>query len=413
MKETSEVTFCVLDHNLFLPLALRLAREAKRVLYWTPTEKGFPLINDGVIGRGFDEIERCDDFFPLLDEIDCFCCPDIQHAGLQLHLESIGKNVWGSRYGDSLELERVKFLNTLKEIGLPEVPFRSIIGLDELREYLKEHDDKFIKISRWRGTMETWHHVNYKTSEPMLDMLSVRFGAVKNAIPFVVCDPIETDIELGYDGFCIDGQFPETCALSGYEYKDKGYITSVVPYSDLPSEVTVVNDAMAPLLKDFRYKNFFSTEIRVKDGQSYYIDPCQRCPSPATEAQLELYENLGDIIWHGSQGELIEPITSAKFAVEAVMCMKADKTMWRTLEVPESIKQWVKIGSCCYIDGQYAIPPDGGGDDEIGWMLGIGDTIQEAIDHLKENVELLGDCRVHVNVESSHQCTRSQLSIMN
>lgn len=401
IEEIKSKTVCVVDHGLFIPLALRLARGFKRVLYYTPWEKGFPLINDCVIGDGFEEmgVERIDGIWKHLDEIDLFVFPDIQHSCLQLHLESLGKRVWGSRAGDSLELDRTKFLKTLKELELPQPTYRTIWGIDKLREYLKENEDKFIKISKFRGSMETWRHVSYPLSDPVLDSLAVKFGAVKNSVPFVVCDPIDSDIEVGFDGYCVDGQFPKL-AVQGYECKDRGFIASVQKYSDMPKEVTLVNDAFAPILQEFRYRNFFSTEIRVKDGKSYFIDPCMRCPSPSTESQLELYKNLPEIIWAGASGELVEPEIAAKFAIEAVMTMKGDKQSWVTVDIPEKVWQWVKIGSCCFVDGRYAIPPDPNHDQEIGWLLGIGDTIQEAINHLFKNIALLTDDRIKIDTDS-------------
>lgn len=395
----SDVTALVLDHGLFIPVAQRLARDFNKVYYWTHCEHGFTTVNDCVIGRGFDDIERVDDFWDVLDKVDVVVFPDVQMSGLQLHLEEMGIPVWGSRKGDSLELERVKFLNTLKEVGLPQPGFTTVMGLDKLKEFLKTHDDKYVKVSRYRGSLETFHHVTYDLSEPMLDLLAVRFGAVKNVVPFVICDPIDTEIEAGMDSYCIDGKFP-SMVVQGYESKDKGYIATLQQYSSLPDEISVVNEKLAPLLGQYRYRNFFSTEIRVKDGDSYLIDPCCRAGKPSSESQLELYQNVGEIVWAGSQGELVDPIPAAKFSVEAVMCLKADKQVWGTIEVPKEIRQWVKLSNCCYINDTFAFPPEPDQEDDIGWIMGIGNTIQEAIDHLKENVELMGDCRVHVNVES-------------
>lgn len=106
MKPISEVTFCLCDSGLFEPLAFCLAEQAQRVIIWSQDQRSFPSVKQACIGQGFDNIERVKDFWPYLDEIDCFTFPDIGQAALQLHLESIGKPVWGSRNGDILELDR-------------------------------------------------------------------------------------------------------------------------------------------------------------------------------------------------------------------------------------------------------------------------------------------------------------------
>ena len=189
----------VLDHGLFLPLALKLAKSYKRVLYWTPSEKGFPLLNDCIIGDGFENVERCNDFWKIKSEIDLFIFPDIQHSGLQLELESQGFPVWGSRNGDSLEINRQKFHKILGEIGLEVPEHTEIHGLDALREHLKDKTDKYIKMSKFRGSFESYHWRSMDEDSGMLDVWAVRFGPAQNVVRFIVCEPIDTPLEIGGD----------------------------------------------------------------------------------------------------------------------------------------------------------------------------------------------------------------------
>lgn len=367
--------------------------------------KGFPTVNDCVIGDGFRTIERVDDIWDVLDKVDVFVFPDIQHSGLQLHLESLGKNVWGSRRGDSLELKRAKFLKTLNQLGVPVGGWEMIRGLSSLRDFLSNHEDQYVKISRYRGSMETWHHQDMKLSDSILDHLAVKLGPAKETVPFIVCDPIKSKLEVGYDGFCIDGQFP-SIGVQGYEIKDRAFIASVQDYKDLPEHVRTINEAFAPLLKDFRYRNFWSTEIRIQDDLPYFIDPCCRCPSPATEAQLELYDNWGEIIWEGSQGNLVDPNPVAKFAVEAMIYHNEDADGWRSLEIPDDIRQWVKLYRVCKINGAYHIPPGENKMDEIGAVVGIGNTLLEAIDNLYEVVDELEGQPITVRTESLYDALK-------
>ena len=208
-----------------------------------------------------------------------------------------------------------------------------------------------------------------------------------------------TNIEVGYDGFCIDGEFP-AFGIQGYEVKDKSLIASVQKYEDMPEEITIVNKVLSPILKEYRYRNFWSTEIRVNDGDSYLIDPCCRCPSPCTEIQMELWENLGEILWHGANGETVDQEVEAQFGVEAIIDHNGDEHGWRTIEVPDEIRRWVKLYNVCKVDGTYAIPPFPHSCDAIGAIVGIGDTIPEAIESLKEHVEALKDQPISVKVES-------------
>jgi hypothetical protein len=389
MKDSKDVVALVVDHGLFVPLARELGRKHfKKIYYHSCWERAFPQLRDCVIGDGYDEIERCDDPFRVLDEIDLAIFPDIMHSGWQEELEKRGIAVWGSRSADILETARQDFKKLQSKLGMDVPPHKAITGMSALREYLMENDDCFVKLDKYRGDMETWHHEKYALSVPKLDSLSVKFGPVSEYLEFL-CEPrIKTNIEIGYDGYCIDGRFPRI-GVQGYEAKDKGYLGTIQEYSKMPKQVTEVNEALASTLAEYSYRNFFSTEIRVKGDKNYLIDPCCRCPSPSTEAQSKLYGNLGDIIWYGANGEMIDPEPTAKFAAECILTLKGSKDGWRMAEVPTELDEWVMCGSSCLIDGRICFPSDGSDGDEAGWLVATGDTIEETIDTLKERCEML------------------------
>lgn len=388
MKEASDVSCIVFDHGLFLPLAQRLSQFYKRVLYHKPGTEAFPTLNRGCIGDGFEEIECINDPWPLIDkgEIDLAVFPDILDSGTQLHLEKAGVAVWGSRQGDSIELSREKFLRILKDNDLPMPTFERVIGVTALREHMFDKENKYLKISRWRGSFETRHWRSWTEDESMLDGLAVKFGACKELVPFLVFDPIETDIEDGGDFYGVDGKWPKLC-LRGIEAKDKGYFSSVTRIADLPDYFGEILDVFGKTLERYRYRNFFSVEIR--DG--VFIDPCCRAPLPGTGSQMMAWANLGDIIWAGAHGELVDPAPDAKFTAECVLTMKCDKNAWRTLEIPKALKPWMKIPDCCCVDEVIGIPPDDTHGDEIGWLVALGDTPTDTIETLKDHSSQLPD----------------------
>lgn len=391
MSDLSDKTVLVVDGGLFLPLAFRLAREFGRVLYYVPGEKPFPTLADASIGDGFKEIERVPRLWSNLGAVDLIVVPDVGHSDLQVELKRNRIPVWGSGYGEWLELHRQRLKLTQKDLGLAVPSYHVIRGLDDLWTFLQSEDqwDSFVKISKYRGDMETYHFINPKLARPWFQQQSAKWGPFSNLVQFVVEKKIEAKAELGFDGFCIDGQFPKV-AVQGIEGKDKVYLGSVTPYDDLPTELTEINDVLGPLLKSNRYRNFFSSEVRVaEDGTPYLTDPCCRHASPAGECLDELITNWGDIIVAGAQGELVEPEYAAKFAVQAMIDHTGDERYWRMIEVPEEVRQWVKIYFACQVDGVIAVPPFPWSCDSIGSVIGLGDTIQEAMDHLNENVEAL------------------------
>lgn len=399
MKATEDVVACVVDHGMFMPVAEKLAERMAKIYYYTPWEKGFADLKDVILGDGIELLHRENDFLksPQFEEIDLFVFPNIMYSGLQERLEAIGKSVWGSRSADELELFKGRFYSTLEKVGLPVPAHKRIQGMSALRKYLQENDDKFVKISFFRETMDTWHHIDYEHSEGDLDNLACQLGPFKEDILFYVLDNIDTPIEGGIDNYCIDGQWPSYAVL-GYEKKNESYLATVKPFSEMPEVFLKVNEAMGPVLGRYRYRNFFSTEVRVKGNTSFFIDPTCRTPSPAGEEQLELYSNISDIIWHGAHGELIEPEIAAEFAGEALINHTGKVDRWRSLRVPKEIRRWVKLYGCAEKDGVSWWPPST--DPTVGCVVGIGDNMEEVIDHINSTVEGLGDAPVKIDTSS-------------
>lgn len=398
MKNTSEITALVYDHGLFLPLARQLAKHFKRVLYHSPWVESFPTLNKCIIGDGFPDIERCDDIWDCKQDVDLFVFPDIYDSGLQRELESQGFPVWGSKRGDMMEIYRQRFIKALEKRGFEVAKHTVITGLTQLRIHLVSEQDKYIKISKYRGSLETTHWRDWKHDEGLLDQWSVKFGPAKELIQFIVFDSIETDLEIGGDTYCIDGQYPEQM-VNGFEWKDKGYFGTVTDTPQMPEQILEVNQAFSQELAEVRYRNFISSEIRVAGDKFYFIDPTRRMPCPAGSSQMMLYSNLGDIIWRGANGELVQPEMAGKFAAECVLTSKCEKGMWVTAEFDDALADHVFMGNSCMIDGAYAFPPTDQHGEELGWLVVVGDTPQETIDSMLEKSKLLPD-GVCANTES-------------
>jgi hypothetical protein len=395
MKEIRDITACVVDHGLFLPVAQKLAEQFKKVYWWSPSERTMPRLSEGLVGRGFENLERVFDIWGVKSECDLFVFPDVGFAGLQRELIGQGFPVWGHRGGDVLETNRGKFLQTLEEVGMVVPPHRVITGFSELRDYLKDAADKWIKVSRWRGDWETLHWRDWQQDESTLDMAAYHLGPAKELLTFYVFDRIESKVEDGIDTYCIEGQFPET-VIHGLEHKDKSFLCAVQPMADVAECIRVANEKFAPVLERFGYRGAFSTEVRVTEEESYFIDPTCRFPSPGSQAMVELFGNLGEIIAAGAEGVCIEPKPAANYGVQALISCSREKDEWLALTIPEEIRQWAKLSFACEIDGRVCLPPSDLGP-MLGWLVATGETIAGAIDSLKEYRALLPeglDCDV-------------------
>ena len=398
MKEPSDVVACVVDLGRDLPVALKLSHTFKHTYYWTPFERDCPSIKDGIIGDGYENLERVENIWDIKKDCDLFVFPDIGYSGLQLELVRQGFPVWGGRNADSLEKNRGKFLKVIADMGMPVPSHVRILGLTLLRDYLKDEKDKWVKVSRWRGDAETFHWRDWRQDESTLDELAYQLGPAKELLSFYVLDPIDTDIEDGVDTYCIGGKLPEVC-LHGMEGKDKAFLGTVVPFSEIPENIRQITEAFSVILHEYDYRQFFSTEVRVDGEDCYFIDPTLRAGTPPSQVQTELFGNLADIIWQGANGECIDPKPMAEFGAQVVISTKSSRESWHALEFPKSLEHAVKCQLCCEIDGRTCFPPDRFGNREIGWLVAIGDTIPEVIDKLKELSEELPDgveCDINV-----------------
>lgn len=390
MKSVSEVTACVVDGGLFLPFARRLAEGCKRVIFYNPDRRPFPSIKQGTIGDGFADIEHTLDFWKLLDEIDLVCFPDIGNAGLQAHLESIGKAVWGSRSGDSIEIRRQYFMNMLKELGLDTPEYHVIHGLGELRNFIQDKKDQYIKISRWRGDMETTHWRNREMDWGWLDRMAVTLGPMGEHLTFLVFPAIETPLEIGGDTYFIDGQWPDIM-LNGLEHKDTTYFSAVTPRTEMPDQIQDILEAFKNYGIQRRYRNQWSMEIRVAGDKAYFIDATCRGGMPSSASQQLLWENFSEIVWAGANGELVQPVPTAKFSIECMVTTKNRKDCWDVVELPDALERSCRFSNCAFVDGCYAFPPDEFNSGELGWLCATGNTPRETLDHAKKLADQLPD----------------------
>jgi hypothetical protein len=406
MKDISDCIFHIYDNGLFaVPLAQALARKAKEVWITTPWETGFSTINTGILGDGFENFKRMDDIWTRKNDVSCFVFPDIQHAGLQLELESQGFPVWGPRLGDQQELNRELFMKTLKRVGLEVPPHVVKVGLDALGEHLLDAEDVYIKISKYRGSFETFHWRSWDLDKSSLALWRVRLGPAGDHLRFLVFDKIDTKLEIGIDTTCVDGRWPSIC-LHGIEAKDEAYLSAMTPRNKMPQQILDVQEAFSPIFSATRSRMQFSAEVRVLDGVGYFTDPTCRGGLPSTASQIEAWDNLPEMIWAGANGELLEPEVAKDsegddvgFTAEAILTIKGDKQIWGETIIPPELVRWIKPCYCCEIDGKLCFPPDESHGNAIGWLVATGSTAKKAVDKINEYADALPD-GVTANTES-------------
>jgi hypothetical protein len=382
--DVSNVTAMVIDNGFFVDMARTLGKAYKKVYYCVPSwVSPAPIVTMAHIGFGYPEIQIVPSiYFIPPEDIDIYIFLDCGFADTQLHLESLGKRVWGARKGEELEFSRLKTKDILKAAGLPVGKYEVITGTTNLRKYLKENKDQVVKVEVWRGIMETFKSKTYDISEYQIDELDTKLGAFKNIQKFIVEQALNDKVESGFDGWSIDGEFPTHC-ICGIEIKDLGYVGQYCEYKDMPQPLIDVNNALAPVMKKEKYRSMFSTEVRIgKDHKPYLVDITSRNPVPPGETYQRLYTNLAEIIYEGANGVMVEPKVSGKWVCELILQSEWMKH-WQPVKIPKEFEDNVFLKNSCIIDGKhYVMPVDGESDElaQIGSVVGIGNTMEEAIE---------------------------------
>lgn len=414
--EFKDKTVLVWDNGLFVHCAIKLSEYFGRVLYGTPSVNAFPKSNATLCGDGLDQIHRIIDIEDHIDEADLIVFPDVMFGALQERLVREGKRVWGARRGERLELDRWYAKQLFKKWNMPVGETHLITGIDALRRFLQSHDDYWIKTSRYRGDFETFRSKTYDHVKPRLDKLESDLGMKGEVYEFVVEKHIPAILELGYDGYTIDGQFPadDDIAFFGCEQKDLGYIGIAKPYGQFPEPLRWVNAKLTPYFKAIQYRGFFSSENRITDlepmpeakqfencpmiqheGESvpgtefrvYHTDPCNRMASPPGELYMEWSDNWPEIMDKGADGIFVPIQSTGKYGVEVMIHSSwADKN-WQPVMFPEEIRPYVKLRNHCRIKGVDSAVPQCYDLPEIGAVISIDDRLEEAV---RQNMERCG-----------------------
>ena len=366
----------VADNGIFACLAETLAASFGKVFYHSPWVSAFPSSRQTELGEGFADFERVDDIWEIIDDVDLFVFPDLYQGPLQEYLVSLGKRVFGSRNGDELENDRTQAKAHFKGLGIPQVSYKVVKGMEALRKYIQENDKEklWIKINRTRGDTETFCVEGYDLGKNRLDKLESELGPVAEHMDFIVENNLDF-LDVALDTHAIDGKYPSV-GMFGMEEKDEAYVCAVKNWDDLPSELTDIYDKLSDTLHKFQYRNFFSLECRATEKKMFMGDPCTRVGSPVFELQLYMIQNLAEILWHGAAGELVEPKYSAKFGFEVLI--RSDWAMKNPLlvEVPKAFRKQVKFHYASRFDGQIWIMPQRG-NDTIGSIVTTGDHIYD------------------------------------
>lgn len=380
-----DVTACIVDRGLFPSIALCMAKQCKQVFYTGPPEQVMRSFQDDIIGDGFENVYRVESLWDVEDICDVFVFTDIGFRAEQAKLKREGKAVWGHMGADIFEVNKGAFLRELESLGMTVPDHEIITGFDALIEHLSDKEDKYVKLSTWRGDWETFHWRNLAMDLPYLIGHKLNRSPFRNKFVFYVFDPIEAILEDGIDTWCIDGAWPEF-VLHAVERKDKALLGGMMRFDDVYGETRLVNELWGQTLARFGYRGAFSTEVRPP----VFNDPTCRFGSPPHQLQTVLIKNLPEVIYRGALGELVEPEYDDPMGAQVLVTTDREIDDYLTIDIPDDLRESFVSSFCFECDGKLGVAPNPL-ENTAGWLVATGKDIEEVVDRLKDLKSMLPD----------------------
>jgi hypothetical protein len=393
---------CVIDFGGHNEIAIELAKSFGTVYYYTEWRDPFPTYQKKIIGTGIPNVIRIYDLEPIEDTVDLWYFCDLFYGHKADKLRKSGKTVFGAGLGENLELDRKGFKDLMVNLGMPVNKNKEVIGITNLREYLKENFDVYVKLNAdMRGHLESAHCENYDLYKPVLDALQHQLGLDCESAEFLVETPIRPAIEYGYDGSFNGNDYPKN-AMFGVEIKDAAYGCVVVDYDKLPKKVKEYNEKLKPILQGYDYRGAIGNEIRHKEkGEAYLIDIYCRQPQPPTSLQIRMIEDYGVFAYETALGRNVDIKFKSKYGVMIVICSDWAKTEPQAIYFDEKYRDNISIKNLAIRDGiYYYIPTIGCEMQEIGAVCGQGNTLKEAKNKCIEAAKSIKGYGIKINCDA-------------
>jgi hypothetical protein len=329
-------------------------------------------------------------FWDHVDEADLIVNFDVYNNDIIEYARKHGKLCFGAGWGEVLENSRWAMKQLLKKLGLPVNNAVKIQGVPNLREYLKENKDKYVKIDLFRANLESFHAKDYESVETILDEMDVTLGPFKDIFEFIVEDAIDADesVEPGQDVFFNGKEFVKPM-LFGYEIAKSFYIGKFTNELAKPLQNTL--DKLTPVLKRINYRGAMSIEEKVVDKDtSYMLDVCARQPAPLSAGYVEWIKNYPELIYKIACAEdvQIDPIDTYVGAMP-LECSHAQDN-WVRIIMDEKNRKNIKFRQFVKHDGYYyGVPGMTGLVVVIAWGKSVDEVYSRLEDMFKE-VEAYG-----------------------
>jgi len=377
----------VIDTNLGLEHALGIARTSNnkyKVYYAIDNHEPYPRAENEISGLGFNEITKIQDFGQVLDKVKYIIFTDSGYGYLAKWLRDNGYYVFGADpKSERLELDRVYVRKILTNLGIDIPPGFVVKGIDgvinAIKQAKKEGKKVFIKISKYRGSVETFGTDDPEEAEFLLSQGG--FKIYGDNVQFVVEYELN-GIEIGIDTWFNGNQFIPIVADT-IEMKGTGNATK---FNKIENSIWYpVLKKLEPFLAKNGYYGMFCMEGFYDGNKLYVTDITPRFPYICSYAYPKVINNYADFILGVSRGDLIIPDIKNKYSVQIGVYTDSDDK-WKKIDF--DMKYYPnKIAFRRVIkkkDNQFwFVPGDPVVAVGIGYSNNLNDAIQQSIDVTK------------------------------
>jgi hypothetical protein len=338
---------------------LALAEAGVETYYYTDFISTFPSFDDFASGYGFTNIKKIHNPFSYVDKVDLIANFDVLNGDLFDFLKKKGYKTFGGGVATELELNRRALKSALSVVKLQSPSYKIVKGYDNIPV------PSVVKLSIFRGSMETFILKNETQKKNLKTKLEIEFGAFLKDMEFVVEELMDLDknyVEAGIDGFFDADKggfiFP---LLLGVEYRKGVYIGRVINnLGELPKPIQETVLKLSQLLIKAGYKGMLSTEefVNLKTGKHYFLDITTRGAYPLSLGYRYAIENFKDVVFNSAT-----PKYKGKYYVAVPFNITETKNMFVNIKFPDKDKRY-NFEALMKVKGEYYIPkaeqPSGG-----------------------------------------------------
>lgn len=375
--------FLVSDHGAFFNQSLGLCKGGNKVKYYTSWPSAFPVYEEFAVGEGFQDegLEKVLYFYDHFDWADCVANFD-NHGNNEINFlrkHFPNKSIFGCGQGEKLENDRWGLKRIQKDLGLKVQHTVKCKGVGELRKYLKDNKDKFVKLNIWRESHESFYAKDYNAVELIIDELETSFGPHKEKYEFIVEDNIDSEVQSGFDGFFngIDYVKP---FFRGYEYHNNLYIARVV--DEMSPQIKETMEALKPVLRKLDYRGSISTEEKiVSKTEHYLIDLTARLPSPLSALYPQYILNWPELVYKVGLKQNVKCDIVHKYVGAFSLTSDHAKQNWLKIDIKEEDRTNIKFIMACKNNGKYYSVQ---GMNNVVVLVAAGNTVDQVLELLKK-----------------------------